>query len=135
MKKICVLGSLNVDMTVSVPYFNQPGESLTGTGLADYTGGKGGNQAVAAARLGADVTMIGCLGGDGNGALYRETLEREGIHADGVATIPDAPSGMAFVAPPAASISCCISHETISAIEPTESAANTENPKVSRFPR
>ena len=97
MKKICVLGSLNVDMTVSVPYFNQPGESLTGTGLAVYTGGKGGNQAVAAARLGADVTMIGCLGGDGNGELYRETLKREGVCSDGVATAADAPSGMAFI--------------------------------------
>lgn len=97
MKKICVLGSLNVDMTVSVPYFNQPGESLTGTALAVYTGGKGGNQAVAAARLGADVTMIGCLGGDGNGELYRETLKREGVCADGVATASDAPSGMAFI--------------------------------------
>ena len=97
MKKICVLGSLNVDMTVSVPYFNQPGESLTGTGLGVYTGGKGGNQAVAAARLGADVTMIGCLGGDGNGELYRETLKREGVCADGVATASDAPSGLAFI--------------------------------------
>ena len=97
MKKICVLGSLNVDMTVSVPYFNQPGESLTGTGLGVYTGGKGGNQAVAAARLGADVTMIGCLGGDGNGELYRRTLEREGVCVDGVATAADGPSGMAFI--------------------------------------
>ena len=44
MKKICVLGSLNIDLTISVPHFNLPGESVTGTNLAIYTGGKGGNE-------------------------------------------------------------------------------------------
>jgi len=97
LKKICVLGSLNIDMTLSVPYFNQPGESLTGTGLAIYTGGKGGNQAVAAARLGASVSMIGCLGADANGAMYRDRLAAEGVDVSGVALAPDVPSGTAFI--------------------------------------
>lgn len=97
MKKICVLGSLNIDMTISVPRFNLPGESLTGTGLAIYTGGKGGNQAIACARLGADVSMIGCLGGDANGKMYREVLEAEGIDASGVWMDGDAVSGTAFI--------------------------------------
>lgn len=97
MKKICVLGSLNIDMTISVPRFNLPGESLTGTGLAIYTGGKGGNQAIACARLGADVSMIGCLGGDANGKMYREVLEAEGIDASGVWMDRNAVSGTAFI--------------------------------------
>lgn len=97
MKRICVMGSLNVDMTISVPRFNLPGESLTGTGLAVYTGGKGGNQAVAAARLGAEVTMIGCLGGDANGDMYRSALAAEGVDVSGVRVARDVPSGMAFI--------------------------------------
>ena len=51
MEKICVVGSLNVDLTVTVPHFHQPGESMFGLSFNTYTGGKGGNQAVAAARL------------------------------------------------------------------------------------
>ena len=97
MKKICVLGSLNIDMTISVPRFNLPGESLTGTDLKIYTGGKGGNQAIAAARLGAPVSMIGCLGGDANGRMYREVLAAEGVDAAGVAIWDDGASGTAFI--------------------------------------
>lgn len=97
MKKICVLGSLNIDMTISVPRFNLPGESLTGTGLAIYTGGKGGNQSIAAARLGARVAMIGCLGTDANGRMYRETLASEGVDVEGIAMAEGVPSGTAFI--------------------------------------
>ena len=97
MKKICVLGSLNIDMTISVPHFNLPGESLTGTGLAIYTGGKGGNQAIAAARLGADVKLIGCLGTDANGGMYRERLIAEGVDVSGVEMTEKALSGTAFI--------------------------------------
>lgn len=97
MKKICVLGSLNIDMTISVPHFNQPGESLTGTGLGIYTGGKGGNQSIASARLGADVGMIGCLGSDANGGMYRDLLASEGVDVAGVAITQLVPSGTAFI--------------------------------------
>lgn len=97
MEKICVLGSLNLDFTITVPHFCMPGESLTGTGLKIYTGGKGGNQSIASARLGAQVRMIGCLGDDANGAMYRGVLEREGIDVSGVATAQDTPSGTAFI--------------------------------------
>ena len=96
MKKICVLGSLNIDYTFSVPYFNQPGESLTALGMAIYTGGKGGNQAIAAARMGGDVSMIGCLGSDANGDMYREKMAAEGIDTVGIAKA-DVPSGSAFI--------------------------------------
>lgn len=97
MENICVLGSLNLDFTITVPHFCMPGESLTGTGLKIYTGGKGGNQSIASARLGASVSLIGCLGDDANGAMYRSVLEREGVDVSGVATAEDTPSGTAFI--------------------------------------
>lgn len=96
MKKICVLGSMNIDYTFSVPYFNQPGESLTAYSMAIYTGGKGGNQAIAAARMGGDVAMIGCLGCDANGDMYREKMIAEGIDVEGIGKA-DIPSGSAFI--------------------------------------
>ena len=97
LKKICVLGSLNIDMTISVPHFNQPGESVTGTGLAIYTGGKGGNQAIAAARLGAPVKLVGCLGSDANGKMYRDVLEAEGVDVSSVHMTDKALSGTALI--------------------------------------
>ena len=97
MKKICVFGSLNVDMTLFVPRFNLPGETLTGTGMEIFTGGKGGNQAVACARLGAPVKMIGCLGDDANGAMYREVMVKEGVDVSGLQVCPGITSGVAFI--------------------------------------
>ena len=97
MKKICVFGSLNVDMTLFMRRFNLPGETLTGTGMEIFTGGKGGNQAVACARLGADVRMIGCLGDDANGAMYREAMVREGVDVAGLRTCEGITTGVAFI--------------------------------------
>lgn len=97
MKKLCVVGSLNVDLTVTIPRFHKPGETITGTGFATYTGGKGGNQAVAAARLGADVTMVACVGDDGNGRMYLDTLKNEGVNTEGVKTVPGVPTGVALI--------------------------------------
>ena len=62
MKKCAVLGSINMDMVISVDRFPVAGESRIGTGFVQTPGGKGGNQAVALARLGADVVMAGCVG-------------------------------------------------------------------------
>ena len=97
MKRICVFGSLNVDMTLFVPRFNLPGETLTGTGMEIFTGGKGGNQAVACARLGAPVRMIGCLGDDANGAMYRQRLIDEGVDVSRLQTCENTTSGVAFI--------------------------------------
>ena len=94
---ICVFGSLNIDLTVRLERFHQPGETVAGHGFHTFTGGKGGNQAVAAARLGGAVHMLGCLGADANGAMYLETLEKEGIDASRVRTIPDETSGVALI--------------------------------------
>ncbi len=97
MKKICVFGSLNIDMTIFVPHFNAPGETLTGTGMSIFTGGKGGNQAVACARLGAPVKMIGCLGDDANGGMYYDTLIKEGVDVSGLRRCENITSGIAFI--------------------------------------
>lgn len=97
MKRICVIGSLNVDLTIRVPRFHLPGESILGTDFATYTGGKGGNQAIAAARLGADVMIVGCLGDDQNGALYRKTFADARVDTRGLRIDPQAASGVALI--------------------------------------
>ena len=97
MDRICVFGSLNIDMTIFVPHFNAPGETLTGTGMQIFTGGKGGNQAVACARLGAPVRMIGCLGDDANGSMYMDVLKKEGVDVSGMTTCEGTTSGVAFI--------------------------------------
>lgn len=97
MKPLCVIGSLNVDLTVTLPRFHGPGETITGGDFRTYAGGKGGNQAVAAARLGGQPRFIGKLGDDGNGDFYRHTLTAEGVDITGVATVPGVPSGVALI--------------------------------------
>jgi len=94
--KVVVVGSLNVDTTFRVSRFPAPGETLTASGGWTAFGGKGANQAVAAARAGGQVLMIGCLGRDSNGEGYRKHLEREGIDHSGVLT-GDQPTGTAFI--------------------------------------
>ena len=96
MKKICVIGSLNFDLTVTVPRFHLPGETIFGTDFKMYTGGKGGNQAVAAAKLGADVMMAGCLGDDSNAGIYRALMKDLQIR-DQVRTVPGLSSGTALI--------------------------------------
>ncbi|SMG05966.1 ribokinase [Paraburkholderia susongensis] len=77
--RVTVVGSLNMDLVVRAPRLPHPGETLAGRTFAQVAGGKGGNQAVAAARLGARVSMLGCIGADANGAQLRAGLEAEGI--------------------------------------------------------
>ncbi len=96
MKKICVIGSLNIDLTVTVPRFHLPGETIFGSDFKTYTGGKGGNQAVAAAKLGADVLMAGCLGDDTNAGIWRGLMNELGIR-DCVRTVPGLSSGTALI--------------------------------------
>ncbi len=96
-KTLCVLGSLNVDMTVSLPRMHMPGETITATDFKTFTGGKGGNQAVAAAKLGASVEMIGCVGRDAQGEWYLDTLDKLGIGRSGVETSEQATTGVALI--------------------------------------
>lgn len=96
-KKICVLGSLNIDLTVSMERFHQPGETVTGLDFNTFTGGKGGNQAVAAARLGGEVYMVGCVGEDAHGDLYLNTLKKEGVNTDFVEKTDEVSTGVALI--------------------------------------
>ncbi len=94
---IAVVGSLNCDYVVRVDRHPRPGETVLGSGHAKHLGGKGANQAVAAARLGGRVRMIGCVGDDPEGRAFRYTLAAERIDIAWLFTV-DAPTGAAFVA-------------------------------------
>lgn len=94
---VVVVGSLNMDLVVRTPRQPQPGETLTGTGFATAPGGKGANQAVAAARLGASVAMVGCVGDDAYGRDMLANLERDGIDRQGVRVSLTQPSGVALI--------------------------------------
>lgn len=95
--RIVVVGSLNVDHTLRVPHIPAPGETLAASSMLTCFGGKGANQAVAAARAGGLVSMIGCVGQDDFGARYIEHLQRDGIDTAGVLRSP-LPTGSAFIA-------------------------------------
>jgi ribokinase len=97
MAEIVVVGSLNADTTVRVPRLPQPGETVLGSGHFDDTGGKGANQAVAAARLGRSVAMIGAVGADADGDRLVTALEAAGVDASGVRRDPDRPTGIAHI--------------------------------------
>jgi ribokinase len=94
---VWVLGSLNVDVVVRVPRHPAPGETLIAGDHETAFGGKGANQAVAAAVAGATVRMVGAVGGDAEGAAYRERLAAFGIDVRSVRTVPG-PTGRAFIA-------------------------------------
>jgi ribokinase len=100
--RVVVVGSINVDLVVATPRLPRPGETVLGGEFARHLGGKGANQAVAAARAGASVTMIGAVGRDADGDASVAALEAEGIDVSrirrvaartGVALIAVAPDG------------------------------------------
>src|SRR5436309_14910813 len=93
---VVVIGSVNVDLVVRLPRLPHPGETV-GDGVFTVTpGGKGGNQAVAAARLGARVALVAALGDDDHGRTARADLEREGVDTRFVGTASTA-TGVAVV--------------------------------------
>jgi ribokinase len=94
---IVVVGSLNADLVVRTPRFPVPGETITGTGFAVFSGGKGANQAVAAARLGGRVAMIGRVGRDDQGRTLRSGLEAAGVDAEAVQGDEGAATGVAVI--------------------------------------
>ena len=95
--RVVVLGSLNVDLVTRVERHPRPGETVLGTGLVRLAGGKGANQAVAAAAAGADVAMVGCVGDDAGGTAYRTRLTARGVDVHAVRVVPGVPSGHAVV--------------------------------------
>lgn len=95
-KPVVVVGSINMDLVASAPHIPAAGETVLGTDFQTYPGGKGANQAVAAARLGASVQMIGQLGADDIGKQLRGGLNMAGIDTTGVGTV-QGPSGVALI--------------------------------------
>ncbi len=95
--RVAVVGSLNTDLVIKAPKLPEVGETVLGGEFATFPGGKGANQAVAAARLGADVTMVGCVGGDAFGRRLRGGLAAEGIRVTHVREDRGAPSGVALI--------------------------------------
>ena len=93
---ITVIGSINMDLAVQMNVFPQQGETVHGELFKTIPGGKGANQAVAAARLGSQVTMVGCVGEDGFGETLRTILQKENINVDEVKTT-SAPTGIANI--------------------------------------
>jgi len=94
---VAVVGSLNLDLVVPVPHHPRPGETVLGSDHFSNPGGKGANQAVAAARLGRRVAMVGCVGGDDAGTDLRASLAAEGVDVDRVVALDDAPTGIALI--------------------------------------
>ena len=94
--QVLVVGSVNVDLVVTVAALPRPGETVTGGTFAEHDGGKGANQAVAAARAGADVRICGAVGDDPHGRRARAALEAAGVDTAALATV-DAPTGVALI--------------------------------------
>ncbi|MDI9918326.1 ribokinase [Rhodococcus sp. IEGM 1379] len=94
--RIVVVGSVNMDLTTSVYRFPVPGETLLGTSFATSAGGKGSNQAIAAAKAGGDVIFIGAVGDDGFGRELRQTLNAAGVDTTLLRTV-NGPSGVAAI--------------------------------------
>lgn len=94
---VLVVGSLNMDLRIRTPRLPAPGETLTGSGFDTDGGGKGANQAVAAARQGARVAMLGAVGQDAHGAALLAALQADGIDTHAVEHIAGTPSGTAAI--------------------------------------
>lgn len=96
-KKIFVVGSINTDLVINAPYMPKAGETLSGSGFFAARGGKGANQAVAAARLGGDTVMCGCVGDDEFGKAAVSALQKEGVDTSRVRVIEGARTGTAVI--------------------------------------
>jgi ribokinase len=95
--RIVVVGSLNADLVVRVDRFPAPGETVAGRDFAVIPGGKGANQACAAARMGGDVSMIGRVGADAHGELLRRSLASAGVDVSDVRPHPRCATGVALI--------------------------------------
>src|SRR5262245_21093026 len=97
MGRVVVVGSVNVDLVVHGERLPAPGETVTGGTLGRFHGGKGGNQAVAAARLGADVVFVGAVGDDDLGTEALAALRADGVGVEHVARIAGTATGIALI--------------------------------------
>ncbi|AVH38163.1 ribokinase [Pseudomonas monteilii] len=106
--KVVVVGSLNMDLVARAQRLPRAGETLPGESFFTVPGGKGANQAVAVARLGGSVAMIGNVGDDDYGRQLHRALYVEGIDCQGVSTCPGVSSGVALITVDAASQNCIV---------------------------
>ncbi|NJP40477.1 ribokinase [Oscillospiraceae bacterium HV4-5-C5C] len=97
MKKILVIGSLNMDYAAALPRLPQVGETTLAAQVSLNPGGKGANQAYAAARLGAQVQMLGAVGCDSNGSALLQNLRQAGVGVAAVRQVPDSYTAMALI--------------------------------------
>ena len=97
MGKIGVVGSINMDMTVKAERIPLKGETVKGGELTYIPGGKGANQAVAMAKLGAKVEMFGCVGDDEAGESLVKNMQETGVETKCIKTIPGTPTGLAMI--------------------------------------
>jgi ribokinase len=95
---VCIVGSVNVDLVVRVEHLPAPGETVLGGRFSTHDGGKGANQAVAAARAGAGVTLIGAIGTDEHGQRALDALRAEGVGLDHLRRLDAEPTGVALIA-------------------------------------
>lgn len=97
-ERVCIVGSLNIDLVVAADRLPRPGETVLGGRFSVHDGGKGANQAVAAARAGATVSMIGAVGRDEYGRRALAALQAEGIDLSWIRELDGEPTGMAIIA-------------------------------------
>ena len=106
--KVVVVGSLNMDLVARAQRLPRAGETLPGEAFFTAPGGKGANQAVAVARLGGSVAMVGNIGDDAYGQQLRKALEREGVDCQAVSVCEGVSSGVALITVDAASQNCIV---------------------------
>ena len=105
--RVCVVGSVNADLTFAVETLPRPGQTVLASALTAAPGGKGGNQAVAAARAGASVQLVAAVGTDPAAAQLRDHLRDNGVGVDGLLSAPG-PSGSAAILVDAAAENCIV---------------------------
>ena len=96
-KKIVVIGSANLDLVASVDHLPVPGETVLGNSLTKTPGGKGANQAVAASKLGGEVSFVGCVGSDQEGEILQSSLESANVNCDFLVSSTEAATGTAMI--------------------------------------
>lgn len=94
---VCVVGSVNMDLVIRTPRLPVAGETVLGSSYRSFPGGKGANQAVAAARMGAKVSFIGAIGNDPHGNKLRAVLEAEGVDLSGLFVRTDEATGLGLI--------------------------------------
>jgi ribokinase len=95
--RLCIIGSITIDLVARAPRLPRPGETVLGSSFASFEGGKGANQAVAAARMGAEVTLVGAVGNDDHGARILAALAAEGLDLKHIARRDGVPTGVSLI--------------------------------------